>query len=561
MKQDIYVCFIDLRKAYDTINRKALIKKLYDKGISGKFLKSIKAMHTTVEQRAKINNQILPTITSVLGLKQGDNLSPIEFNLFFDDVSEIFDESCDPLPIEEEKKLSHLAFADDLAMFSLSKAGLQQCLNNLLIYCNNWGLEVSIKKTKVLVVNKSGKIPKEACFYYNNKLIETVNKFTYLGTLVTSNGSTGSRLHGKEELRKKADKGYFSLQKLLGRIKYEARLSLYLFSKAVRPILTYNCEILNQISDKKLENLISGKLCLENIYFESPTEKANLQICRNILGLSRKSSCLAVLGELGQFPVEIFCFIQMIKYWHRLKTKMNDESLISSFLKISEKDETNGHTDWLSTVRFILNYCDLDHVWLNPYATSTGKLARHCRKVLRDKFTKFFKDKLSNPISSDVRKNLTLTNGKNARTNHSGGNKLRTYNLVKQDFSMEAYLLVIKNKENRRNICKLRCGNTDLAIETGRLKKIPLEERVCTICENKVEDELHFLTECELFDIVREKFLNDIKEIDPNLKTDDRKLLFISLLTTTNCLILNKLSAFINACFEIRRIFKEVNFK
>ena len=149
-------------------------------------------MHTTVEQRAKINNLILPTITSVLGLKQGDNLSPIEFSLFFDDVSEIFDECCDPLPIEEEKKLCHLAFADDLAMFSLSKAGLQQCLNNLLIYCNNWGLEVSIKKTKVLVVNKSGKIPKEACFYYNNKLIETVNKFTYLGTLVTSNGSTGS---------------------------------------------------------------------------------------------------------------------------------------------------------------------------------------------------------------------------------------------------------------------------------------------------------------------------------------------------------------------------------
>ena len=127
---------------------------------------------------------------------------------------------------------------------------------------------------------------------------------------------------------------------------------------------------------------------------------------------------------------------------------MNAESLISSFLKMSEKDESNGHTNWLSTVRFILNYCDLDHVWLNPYATSAGKLAQHCRKVLRDKFTKFFKEKLSNPISSDVRKDLTLTNGKNARINHSGGNKLRTYNLVKQDFSMEPYLLVIKNKEN-----------------------------------------------------------------------------------------------------------------
>ena len=55
-------------------------------------------------------------------------------------------------------------------------------------------------------------------------------------------------LLGKEELRKKADKAYFSLQRLLGRIKYEARLSLDLFRKAVLPILTYNCEILNQIS-------------------------------------------------------------------------------------------------------------------------------------------------------------------------------------------------------------------------------------------------------------------------------------------------------------------------
>ena len=67
-------------------------------------------------------------------------------------------------------------------------------------------LEVSIKKTKALVINKSGRVPKDACFYYDNKLIETVNKFTYLGTLVTSNGSTGSLLLGKGELRKKADR-------------------------------------------------------------------------------------------------------------------------------------------------------------------------------------------------------------------------------------------------------------------------------------------------------------------------------------------------------------------
>ena len=81
-------------------------------------------MHAVIEQKPKINHLLLlPTIINDLGLEQGDNLNPIEFNLFFDDIDEIFDETCSPLPIDSERKISHLSFADDFAMFSLSKAG------------------------------------------------------------------------------------------------------------------------------------------------------------------------------------------------------------------------------------------------------------------------------------------------------------------------------------------------------------------------------------------------------------------------------------------------------
>ena len=104
-------------------------------------MESIKAIHAVIEQKPKINHLFLPTIISDLGLKQGDNLSPIEFNLFLDGFDEIFNETCDPLPIDSERKICHLSFADDLAMFSLSKAGLQGCLNNLLIYFNKWSLK------------------------------------------------------------------------------------------------------------------------------------------------------------------------------------------------------------------------------------------------------------------------------------------------------------------------------------------------------------------------------------------------------------------------------------
>ena len=72
-----------------------------------------------------------------------------------------------------------------------------------------------------------------------------------------------------------------------------------------------------------------------------------------------------------------------------------------------------------------------------------------------------------------------------------------------------------------------------------------------------MEDELHFLMECELFTIVRGKFFKDLSEIDPNLKSDDKKQMFISLMSTDNCVIVTKLARFINACFEIRKIINE----
>ena len=53
---------------------------------------------------------------------------------------------------------------------------------------------------------------------------------------------------------------------------------------------------------------------LEQTYFESPAKKVHLKLCRNILGVSNKTSCLAVLGELGEYPIEIFAFLHMIRY-------------------------------------------------------------------------------------------------------------------------------------------------------------------------------------------------------------------------------------------------------
>ena len=99
------------------------------------------------------------------------------------------------------------------------------------------------------------------------------------------------------------------------KIGYDPRYCLDLFVKSVRPILTYNCEILNQIPENKIKAVANGDKQLQQLYFGSPAEKIHLRLCRNILGVSNKMSCLAVPGELGEYPVDIFAYTQMVQYY------------------------------------------------------------------------------------------------------------------------------------------------------------------------------------------------------------------------------------------------------
>ena len=56
----------------------------------------MEAMLQNIELIPKIGHSLLLSILTCMVLKQGDNLSPLKSNFFFD-VREIFDEKCDPL--------------------------------------------------------------------------------------------------------------------------------------------------------------------------------------------------------------------------------------------------------------------------------------------------------------------------------------------------------------------------------------------------------------------------------------------------------------------------------
>ena len=117
-QKKLYTCFIDLKKAYDSVWHEGLFYKMEENGFSGKMVDLIRDIYRKTKCSVRINDCITDYFNYTRGVRQGCPLSPILFNLY----------------------------ADDLIIISETKEGLQTQLNKLNTYCLKWKLEVNIKK-------------------------------------------------------------------------------------------------------------------------------------------------------------------------------------------------------------------------------------------------------------------------------------------------------------------------------------------------------------------------------------------------------------------------------
>ena len=79
-----------------------------------------------------------------------------------------------------------------------------------------------------------------------------------------------------------------------------------------------------------------------------------------------------------------------------------------------------------------------------------------------------------------------------------GMEKLVLYRQIKQDFVGEAYIPSVANHSYLSVLARLRGGTLSLILELGRYRrpKVPRTERICTLCDSEVEDEIHFMLRC-----------------------------------------------------------------
>ena len=121
----------------------------------------------------------------------------------------------------------------------------------------------------------------------------------------------------------------------------------------------------------------------------------------------------------------------------------------------------------------------------------------------------------ANQISNNVLfKNQRYKNVKISSFNSKDNSKLRTYKLFKKELRAETYLNIPQFKF-RKLIAIFRCSDHQLELKLADTKKPEVSLRVFDMCQSgKVENEIHFLIECEVYHDLRQTFLGtDLKRI------------------------------------------------
>ena len=527
-KKRLYACFVDVKKAYDCTTREILFQKLLTEyGVGGKFLRILQSMYDNHEVYVRTSEGLLQPILTKIGLKQGCGLSPLLFNLFIDKITSIFDRTCDPVSLGGDD-LSCLLWADDLVLLSSSPEGLQNAIDKTHCFYADIGLQMNTKKTKVMVFNARGIKITNNTFHLGSSPLEIVDNYQYLGIKFKPSGSFQFAMG---ELFDKANRAWFAISNVLYQHKKLAvKRALQLFDSLIRPIFLYAVEFwLPFVIPKKGYDSLHGLFkCWENF----KPEILNQKLCRMLLSVHKKCSRLAVLGELGRYPMLLPALKHCLKYQYTIELSDNNNLINKAFTEMQNSPDLDC---WTSRIEKVKNMLKIQRVYGQP-----EKVGRIFDKSIKSKFDRFFLDEINLiKIGSDG-------------LDH---NKLRLYKNLKGSFKQEPYLSDVQNRNQRAWLSRYRTSAHNLRVESGRYTSpvTPLEQRVCVYCESgECDTELHAILECDTFKLKRQCFLSRISALSPNFTTLTAEKQLITILCPATAEIAKCVSKYLGILSNIR---------
>lgn len=455
----VYACFVDLRRAFDEIDRNLALLNLNNIGLSGRFYSALCAIYKNPVCRVRLNGEdTTDWIRSNYGTIQGDVISPQIFSSQINIVIKKLNESGNGIYYGSgiNDNFACLAFADDLVLVAPTEAKLQSLVNILYDHCSKYRMSVNVDKTKTMVFRKNHQTGRpEIIIRYGSREIEQVRSYKYLGIYFDECLKFNQ---AEEELASAAGR---ALGSVIGKTREHRDLGIKTFTKicngCINPIIDYSCEVLGHSTGKSLSDV-------------------QLRACRFYLGVPRNTPLPCLTAELGWLPTGDRRKKGVLRFYNRL-LEMDDNRIPKKVFLNS----VNNDTSWAGKTRKLLEDIGLGIYW------NTG--SRVPKDLMNFHILEKYKERWRSEVLDKV--------------------KLKTYSTIKISSTVSGYIASNLPKRQRSILAQLCMGVLKLKIETGRYVNQDLRDRTCEVCsQNAVENESHFLFECEAYDEERTNFFH-----------------------------------------------------
>ena len=201
--------FIDFKTAYDKVKRNQLYKARLEFGIPLKLVRLVQAIMEGTTAKVKVQNELSERFHIRNGLRQGDALACILFNITLEKIKR--DANINQCGNIFYKSVQILAYADDIDIISRSPKSLQEATIVLDRAARRMGMELNQAKTKYMICGTKKKYV-ENVFKMKHMAFQRVNSFVYLGTLITTDNNTSAKINNRITL---ANRSYFELVNIL----------------------------------------------------------------------------------------------------------------------------------------------------------------------------------------------------------------------------------------------------------------------------------------------------------------------------------------------------------
>ena len=223
--------YLDVRKAFDTINHKILMAKLEGCGMGAGLCKLLENYLSNRKQRTKLNNVTSDLRSVTTGVPQGSTVGPVMFIIYINDLANTLNHA------------RSFMYADDTVIYCadlesrVARKHMQLDLNRVQEWCQDNRLSLNVSKTKVMSFmsdHKRKRCPKFKLYMCGN-VIDEVENYKYLGTTLDN------RLNGDAQCSK-------TMQLLGMKIRTFSRIrnflstnaALTVYKSTILPLLDYN---------------------------------------------------------------------------------------------------------------------------------------------------------------------------------------------------------------------------------------------------------------------------------------------------------------------------------